>query len=168
MAQENNSVNQLQLYRTKWFSDLVDENMLTNALMTKPHEVSPVISYLMGYFNQGNVIDFITNGLGKTMTIENREYEWRVMIEHDKAISILDAKWQGNSISSGDLCGINQTPIQIWVGEKWFGPGAVIVFDDKEYQARVVGEPYQDGNAFVYTVVVADGKAESYIDDSLL
>jgi len=90
------------------------------------------------------------------------------MIEHDKAISILDAKWQGNSISSGDLCGINQTPIQIWVGEKWFGPGAVIVFDDKEYQARVVGEPYQDGNAFVYTVVVADGKAESYIDDSLL
>jgi hypothetical protein len=168
MAQENNSINQLQLYRTKWFSDLVDENMLTNALMTKPHEVSQVISYLMGYFNQGNVIDYITNGLGKTMTIENREYEWKVMIEHDKAITILDAKWQGNAISSGDLVGISQTPFQIWVPEKWFGPGAIVTFDDHEYQARVVGEPYQDGTAFVYTLVAADGKNESYIDDSLL
>lgn len=168
MAQENNSINQLQLYRTKWFSDLVDENMLTNALMTKPHEVSQVISYLMGYFNQGNVVDYITNGLGKTMTIENREYEWKVMIEHDKAINILDAKWQGNAISSSDLPGISQTPIQIWVPEKWFGPGAIVIFDDKEYQARVIGEPYQDGTAFVYTLVVADGKNESYIDPTLL
>jgi hypothetical protein len=168
MAQENNSINQLQLYRTKWFSDLVDENMLTNALMTKPHEVSQVISYLMGYFNQGNVVDYITNGLFKTMTIENREYEWKVMIEHDKAINILDAKWQGNAISSSDLPGISQTPIQIWVPEKWFGPGAIVIFDDKEYQARVIGEPYQDGTAFVYTLVVADGKNESYIDPTLL
>lgn len=168
MAQENNSINQLQLYRTKWFSDLVDENMLTNALMTKPHEVSQVISYLMGYFNQGNVVDYITNGLGKTMTIENREYEWKVMIEHDKAINILDAKWQGNAIATSDLPGISQTPIQIWVPEKWFGPGAIVIFDDKEYQARVIGEPYQDGTAFVYTLVVADGKNESYIDPTLL
>lgn len=168
MAQENNSINQLQLYRTKWFSDLVDQNKLTNALMTEPHKVSSTISYLFGYFNQGNIIDFITNGMGKTMTIENNQYEWNVMIEHDKAITILDAKWQGSSIASTDLPGISQTPITLWLPEKWFGPGAIIAFDDHEYQARIVSEPYQDGDAYVYTIVIADGKNESYIDPTLL
>jgi len=165
-------LNDLVLYRTRYFSDLVDENMLTNALVTKPHQVSPVISYIFGYFNQGNVIDYITNGLGNTVTTENRQYEWDVMIEHDKPITILDAKWQGAAIdsssSSVDVPGLAQSSIQLWLPEKWFGPGAILLFDDKEFQARVVSEPYQDGSAFVYTVVVANGKAESYIDPTLL
>lgn len=169
---ENNVLNDLVLYRTRYFSDLVDENMLTNALVTKPHQVSPVISYIFGYFNQGNVIDYITNGLGNTVTTENRQYEWDVMIEHDKPITILEAKWQGAAIdtstSSADVPGLAQSSIQLWLPEKWFGPGAILLFDDKDFQARVVSEPYQDGTAFVYTVVVADGKAESYIDPTLL
>ena len=169
---ENNMLNDLVLYRTRYFSDLVDENMLTNALVTQPHKVSPVISYIFGYFNQGNVIDYITNGLGNTVTTEHRQYEWDVMIEHDKPITILDAKWQGAAItttsSSTDVPGIAQSTIQLWLPEKWFGPGAILLFDDREFQARVVSEPYQDGTSFVYTVVVADGKAESYIDPTLL
>ena len=95
---DNNVLNSLQLYRTKYFSDLVDENMLTNALVTEPHRISPVISYIFGYFNQGSILDYITNGMGNTVTTENRQYEWDVMIEHDKAITILDAKWQNASI----------------------------------------------------------------------
>ena len=169
---DNNVLNSLQLYRTKYFSDLVDENMLTNALMTQPHKISPVISYIFGYFNQGSILDYITNGMGNTVTTENRQYEWDVMIEHDKAISILDAKWNGASIdtasSSTDVPGLAQSTVQIWVPEKWFGPGAILIFDNKDFQARVVGDPFQDGSAFVYTLVVADGKAESYIDPTLL
>ena len=165
---ENNVLNSLQLYKTKWFSDLVDENMLANALLTKPHEVSTVLSYIFGRFDQGNIIDFITNGMGKTLTIENREYEWNVMIEHDKAVTIRSAQESGAAVTSTDVPGLNQQPIQLWLEEKWFGPGAILEFDDKDFQVRVVGEPYQDGNQFVYTVVVADGQPASYIPPSLL
>jgi len=168
----NNVLNDLVLYRTKYFSDLVDENMLTNALVTQPHRVSPVISYIFGYFNQGNVIDYITNGMGNTVTTEHRQYEWSVMVEHDKPITILDAKWQGAAIdtstSSTDVPGLAQSTVQLWLPEKWFGVGAILTFDDKEFQARVISAPYEDGGAFVYTLVVADGKAESYIDPTLL
>ena len=118
---ENNILNDLVLYRTRYFSDLVDENMLTNALVTMPHKVSPVISYIFGYFNQGNVIDYITNGMGNTVTTEHRQYEWDVMIEHDKPITILDAKWQGAAIdtasSSTDVPGLAQSTIQLWLPE---------------------------------------------------
>lgn len=164
---DNGVLNTLQLYKTKYFSGLVEENMLSNALLTKPHEVSTVLSYIFGRFDQGNIIDFITNGLGRTVQIENREYEWPVMIEHDKAIAIKDAKWMGNSISSTDTPGINGTPIQVWLGEKWFGPGAILAFDDREFQARVTGEPYQDGNDWVYTLTVI-GTSDSYIYPTLL
>jgi hypothetical protein len=165
---ENNVLNFLQLYKTKWFSDLVDENKLSNALLTKPHEISTVLSYIFGTVDPQSSIDFITSGLGKTVTIENREYEWPVMIEQDRAVTINSARWQGNVIASTDVPGINGTPIQIWVSDKWFGPGAVLQFDDKEFQARVMGAPYQDGNEWVYTLVVADGQPESYILPSLL
>lgn len=165
---ENNILNSLQLYRSKWFSDLVDENMLSNALVTKPHEVSPVISYIFGRFDQGNIIDFITNGMGKTLTIENRQYEWNVMIEHDKAVTIRDAKAGGAAITSTTTAGLNGQTIQLWLEDKWFGPGAILAFDDREYQVRVVGDPYQDGLDWVYTVVMADGQKDSYVDPDLL
>lgn len=169
---ENNVLNSLQLYRTKFFSGLVDENMLANTLMTEPHKMSSVLSYIFGRFDQGNVLDFLTNGIGNTQVIENREYRWDVMIEHDKAIEIRSAKVAGATVdtsgSSTDVPGIAQQPIQLWLPEKWFGVGAILEFDDKEYQVRVISEPYQDGGEFVYTLVVADGQAESYIPPSLL
>lgn len=160
-------LNNLQLYKTKYFSDLVDENMLSNALLTEPHKVSTVLSYIFGRY-ENTTVDFLTAGLGKTIVTENRQYEWPVMIESDKAIVIKQAKWQGSVVANTDTPGINGTPIQIWLGEKWFGPGAILEFDDKEYQARVMGAPYQDGNDWVYTVVVADGNSSSYILPSLL
>jgi hypothetical protein len=169
---ENNVLNSLVLYRTKWFSDLLDENTLLNTLMTAPHKMSPVLSYLFGYFTNSNVLDLITNGIGHVETIESRFYEWDVMIEHDKAVQIMAAKANGSAVStvstSDDIPGINQQPIQLWLKEKWFGPGAILEFDDKEYQVRVLGEPYQDGSEWVYTVVCADGQANSFIPPTLL
>ena len=169
---ENNLLNSLQLYRTKFFSDLVDENMLANALLTKPHVVSTVLSYIFGRFDQGNIVDFITNGLGNTLVVENRQYEWNVMIEHDKAIRIVSAEIDGAAVTttavSTDVPGINNQVITLVLEEKWFGPGAILEFDDKDFQARVLGEPYQDGDNWVYSIVTADGQPESYIDPVLL
>lgn len=165
----NSVLNGLELYRSKWFSDLVDENMLSKALMTKPHEVSTILSYLFGTYEQANnVLDYLTSGMGKTMTVQNRQYEWPVMIEHDKAIEIYDAKWGGAAIISTDTPGINNSVVQLYLKEKWFGTGAVLALDKREFQVRVTGEPYQDGDYFVYSVVLADGKPESYILPSLL
>jgi len=163
----NNVLNGLQLYRTKWFSGLVEENMLSNALVTKPHEITTVLSYIFGTY-ENSTIDFLTSGLGRTTEIADRQYEWPVMIDSDKAVQIKDAKWMGSSITSSSTPGLNQTPVQVWVSEKWFGPGAVVAFDDREFQARVMGEPYQDGSDFVYTLVVADGKADSFIPPTML
>lgn len=124
----NTLLNNLQLYRGKRFSDLVDENMISNALLTKPHEVSGLLSLIFGTKDDGvsTAIDLITGGLGKTMTIENREYEWSVMIDSEHAVNIRYAKYNGTDINAGNCGsvtpGINGSPIYIGLEEKYFGP----------------------------------------------
>lgn len=165
---ENNILNSLQLYKTKYSSDLVDERMISNMLLSEPAKVSSVVSFLMGSLDQGNILDYLTNGMGQTLTIENREYEWDVMIEHDKAVAIRAAAINGTAVQSTDVPGISGQPVTLWLEEKWFGVGAILEFDDKDIQARVIAEPYEDGGSWVYTVVMADGQKDSYIPPSVL
>lgn len=123
----NSLLNNLQLYRGKRFSDLVDENMISNALLTKPHEVSGLLSLVFGTKDDGvsTAIDMITGGLGKTMIIENREYEWSVMIDADHAVNIRWAKANGVEIKADNYntatAGLNGAPIYLGLEERWFG-----------------------------------------------
>ena len=170
----NSLLNNLQLYRGRRFSDLVDENMISNALLTRPHEVSGLLSLVFGTKDDGvsTAIDLITGGLGKTMIIENREYEWSVMIDADHAVNIRWAKWNNAEINGSNIStatpGLNGTPIYIALEERWFGPGAILSFDDVNFQVRVNGFPYQDGSAWVYECYVAEGFAGSYIPAEFL
>lgn len=170
----NTLLNNLQLYRGKRFSDLVDENMISNALLTKPHEVAGLLSLVFGTKDDGvsTAIDMITGGLGKTMIIENREYEWPVMIDGDHAVNIRYAKSNGQEITAANagsvMAGLNGSPIYIGLEEKWYGPGAILAFDDINFQVRVNGMPFQDGSTWVYECYVAEGFAGSYIPGDLL
>lgn len=145
MNNSSSLLNNLQLYRGKRFADLVDENMIANAMLTKPHEVAGLLSLVFGTKDDGisTTIDLLTGGLGSTMTIENREYEWSVMIDADHAVNIRYAKWNGKeitpkSITEGLTPGINNTPIYLGLEEKWFGPGAILAFDNVNFQVRVM------------------------------
>lgn len=124
----NSFLNNLQLYRGRRFSDLVDENMIANALLSKPHEVAGILSLVFGTKDDGvsTAIDLITGGIGSTMVIENREYQWDVMIDMDHAVNIRWAKWNGQEITpaaiqNGLTPGINGTPIYLALEERWFG-----------------------------------------------
>lgn len=123
----NSLLNNLQLYRGKRFSDLVDENMIANAMLTRPHQVAGLLSLVFGTKDDGvsTAIDMITGGLGRTMIIDNREFEWDVMIDSDHAINIRWAKWNGKEMTPADIAsatpGINGTPIYLGLEERWFG-----------------------------------------------
>lgn len=124
---DNGILNNLQIGRGKWFSDLVDENMISNAMLTRPYEVTRVISYVFGSKDDGysTSLDAITGGLGNVMSIDQRDYEWNVMIDTDRAVTIRSAKWNGREIIAADadtvMAGLGNTPIMLWLEDKWFG-----------------------------------------------
>lgn len=164
----NNVLSDLLLYRQRRTADLIDKNSISFLLQSEPQNMTPILSYIFGMKEQVSILNFLTGGMGRTIELERDEYDWDVMIESRKPVTINSAKWQGATIASTDVPGINGTPIQVWVSEKFFGPGAILEFDDNKYQAIVYGEPYQDGSEWVYTLQVSDGKADSYIPPSLL
>ena len=171
---DNGILNNLQIGKSRWFSDLIDENKISEAMLSRPYEVERIVSYVFAAKDgaYGTSIDAITGGLGNVMTIDQSTYEWYVEIDTDRAVTIRSAKWQGTEITAANadtiMAGIGNTPIQIWVEDKWFGPGAIVVLDDKEYQLRISGAPIQDGNLWCYTMFIADGQSNSYIPGKYL
>mgnify|MGYP000233690459 FL=1 len=120
---DNNILNSLVLYKGKYFSDLIDTNKISYASQQKPYEVSTILSYVFGTQDGGyqTSLDMLTGGLGNVMVIDQPSFEWGVMIDQDRAVTIRDAKWNGAAISSLSTPGLNNTPIQIWVEDNWFG-----------------------------------------------
>lgn len=122
---DNGILNNLQIGRGKWFSDLVDESMISNAMLTRPYEVTRIISYVFGTKDDGysTSLDAITGGLGNVMTIDQRDYEWSVMIDTDRAVTIRSAKWNGTEITSANaattMAGLGNTPIFLSLEDKW-------------------------------------------------
>ena len=49
----NNILNNLQLYKGKWFSDLIDTNKISLASQQRPYEVSTILSYVFGTKDNG-------------------------------------------------------------------------------------------------------------------
>lgn len=162
---DNNILNNLVLYKGKRFSDLIDTNKIYAASQQSPYQVATVLSYVFGTKDGGynTSLDMLTGGLGNVMTIDKPTFEWNVMIDSDRAVTIRDAKWNGVSVTENSTAGLNNTPILLWLEEAYFGPTAILQLDNKEYQIRVSGAPYQDGNLFVYTVYITDGNPSSYI-----
>ena len=162
---DNNILNNLTLYKGKWFSDLIDTNKISLASQQKPYEVATVLSYVFGTKDSGynTSLDMLTGGLGNVQTIDTPNFKWKVMIDADRAVTIRQAQWNGANITNGVTAGLGNTPILLWLEDNWFGPGAILEFDDKNYTARISGAPYQDGNLWVYTCFIANGNPSSYI-----
>jgi hypothetical protein len=111
----------------------------------------------------------LTGGLGNVMTVDQSAYEWNVLMSADRAISIKRCVYNGAEVTDANATvGLNGQSFLLYLEDQWFGPGAVIEFDEKEYQARVVDEPYQDGDTWVYRCTVATGNPTDYIPGDLV
>ena len=122
---DNGILNNLTLYRGKWFSDLIDTNKISLASQQKPYEVSTILSYVFGTKDAGysTSLDMLTGGLGNVMTIDQPSFEWGVMVDQDRAVTIRDAKWNGVSITEENkdtmTPGLGNTPITLWLEDAW-------------------------------------------------
>ena len=122
---DNSILNNLQLYKGKWFSDLIDMNKISEASQQKPYEVSTVLSYVFGTMDGGysTSLDMLTGGLGNVMTIDQSSFEWKVMVDQDRAVTIRDAKWNGAAINESSTAGLGNTPILLWLEDNWLTLG---------------------------------------------
>jgi hypothetical protein len=161
-AVANLGVNNLQLYKTKWHAGLTAQAHLSSMYLTQPELISTIVSRIWG--NAGLFpMMYLTDGMGRKKEVGNREYEWMLQGDDEKAIAII-----GNFGDGGATPGINGTTFRVKVAEKWFAAQEVVVFDDRDYRARIMSDPQFDGSGYILELRSTNPDETSFIDPSLL
>jgi hypothetical protein len=152
----------LQVYSSRDFSGLHETNHLSTAYLTEPEKIGSVLAFAFG-IQENNVLSLLTGGIGNTLYITNREYEWSLHSQTDKAIDVLE-----------DTAGANTTPgyggaiFQLKLTEKWFDVTDDLVADDGITQVHIVSDGYQDGDGYIYNVQMNGGDLTAFCDPTFL
>lgn len=154
-----NQISNLQLYKGKFMEGMNEQNNLVTALMTRPEDVTGALAWVCGYYYEKYPLGYLTQGMGRTKIIGNDEYEWSLMGEIDKPITVMSL------VTGGSTPGINHTTFKVMVeGPKWFDIGDVIVgLSGQDYQMRVQDNPDQDGNNYILTLQLISPDPTKYL-----
>lgn len=156
-------VSPLQVYQTRDFNGLVESNHLSNAYLTEPEKVGSVLAYAFG-IQENNVLSLLTGGIGNTLYVSNREYDWDLHSQSERAIECaIDSP-----DAAGTMPGYGGQPFKIVLAEKWFEVSDNLVADDAKTQVHVIAEPYQSGNGWIYTVQLTDPNPKMFCNPEFL
>ena len=123
---------------------MTDSNNLSNALLTSPEKISPMITHLGGREDKKFPLTFLTEGLGNTKSIERLEYEYDVNYHFRKTRPL------AAQASVTDV-GANGQPFVLTFPDKWFIKDYILV-SQSGVQARIMSEPTPNGNNWDYTM----------------
>ena len=122
---------------------MTDSNNLSNALLTSPEKISPMITHLGGREDKKFPLTFLTEGLGNTKSIERLEYEYDVNYHFRKTRPL--------AADAGSDAGANGQPFVLTFPDKWFIKDYILV-SQSGVQARIMSEPTPNGSNWDYTM----------------
>jgi hypothetical protein len=156
-------VSPLQVYQSRDFNGLAESNHLSNAFLTEPEKVGSILAYAFG-IQENNVLSLLTGGIGNTLYVNNREYEWDLHSQSDKAIEVSAT----SPDATNPMPGYGGQPFQVVLAEKWFEVTDVLVADDGATQARVMYEPEPFGSSYIYTLQNVSSNPKAFCDPEFL
>lgn len=151
------TINSLQVYQPKSWAGLTTENHMASIFANQPQLVSDTISLIFGEYVYKSLDSLLTKVGTKEMPTDT-DYEWFLKGNDRKAVNIV-------SFSSADLTrpGANFTIFTLTLDEKFFGISDLLIFDNREYQVRIMGEPIPNGVNFDYPVQIVANDSTLFI-----
>jgi hypothetical protein len=129
-------------------AQMTDMNSLSNALLARPTELSPIITHLAGKDDKRFPLSFLTEGVGNTKSIDRLEYEYRVKTHSLKTRPVA-------STNAGTSLGLGGGTFHLDFPDKWFVFPYVLINSAGE-QARIMAEPVQVGSTWRYSMQLVD------------
>tara|TARA_B110000858_G_scaffold47894_1_gene55251 strand:+ start:1501 stop:2934 length:1434 start_codon:yes stop_codon:yes gene_type:complete len=124
-------------------AQMTDMNSLSNALLARPTELSPIITHLAGKDDKRFPLSFLTEGVGNTKSIDRLEYEYRVKTHTLKTRPIAVA---GAAVGAG----AGGATFTLAFPDKHFVFPYVLINSIGE-QVRIMNEPTLVGGNYEYT-----------------
>ena len=135
-------------------SQMTDMNSLSNALLSKPTELSPIITHLAGKDDARFPLSFLTEGVGNTKSIDRLEYEYRVSTHRlrTRPVAVVPA-------STANL-GLGGATFELEFPDKHFVFPYVLV-SQSGVQVRIMKEAQQvaGGSSWKYTLQLVNPAA---------
>ena len=132
-------------------AQMTDMNSLANALLSKPTELSPIITHLAGKDDKRFPLSFLTEGVGNVKSIDRLEYEYRVATHRLRTRPVSKAPSVTTNVG---LAGAN---FELEFPDKHFVFPYVLV-SQSGAQARIMKEPElaAGGSGWKYTLQVVN------------
>lgn len=130
-------------------SQMTDMNSLAKALISKPAQLSPVITHLGGREDKKFPLAMLTEGMGNVQSIDQLEYEYRVQARMDHSRPIASTPSTVDNLGRGHSMFVLEYP------DRWFIRDYVLV-SQSGVQARIMSDPVPSGTNFAYTLQLID------------
>jgi hypothetical protein len=138
-------------------SQMTDMNSLANALLSKPTELSPIITHLSGKDDKRFPLSFLTEGAGNVQSIDRLEYEYRVATHklRTRPVAVANA---GASLGQG-----GSTFTLVFPDKRFIFP--YVLVNSKGELARIMAEPkpYAGGSGWEYTLQLVNPAATAVL-----
>ncbi len=142
MASDN--LKNLRLYQDYWSEGgMTDENNLSNALLTQPDVLSPVLTHLAGREDKRFPLSFLTEGMGVTKELNDTQYQFPVIGRLNKAVLCTDIAGTGYGFST----------LKITFKDRWFNKFYIVENPDGT-QIRLQDEGVQVEKGWQYTGII--------------
>lgn len=138
-----------------------NENSLANALLTKPDQITPVITHLAGKESDKFPLTFLTEGQAggvKPIELNDIQYEWNVMGRMKNSDKIVSHGYQ-----AGDKPGLNGTPFFVTFETNWLKYQHTII-SPNGIQARIMRRPEGAGAHYQYKLQLINPDPAAYVD----
>ena len=145
-----------------------NENSLARALMSKPDQLTPVVTMLMGGYSNRFPLSMLTEGQKngtKGMAVDsinNIEYEYPVMGKLKTTEKVVSSPY-----SSSDKPGLGGSSFFVVLKSKWF-PRQQTVRSPNGTQARVMNDPTPVQDGYRYELKLFNPHPAAYCDPSQL
>lgn len=133
------------LIRKTYYNDsqMTDMNSLTNALLSRPAELSPMITFLGGREDRKFPLTMLTEGAGNTKSLDKYEYEYRIQQR------VLQVRPVNATPSNTVNLGIGGSIFELEFPDQWFIFPYTLV-SESGVQARIMSQPEPTGNGYKY------------------
>jgi len=155
-------ISNLQLTKTKWHSGLTMQNHLASVYATQPEVMDTLITRIFALNTAP--MQYLTSGMKRKKELGNREFQWYLKGDSERAVKIV-----ANLEAAG-----NTTPgkygafFRIAVEDDDFAQGDVVAFDDRAYRARVMEQPFFNGQGFELVLKMNTYDQTAYVPVYLL
>lgn len=153
-------VGKFVMTKSQAWSGLTLENHIGQLFGKQPELVSPLTTVLLQNSGMKNLDTTLSLFPEKTLSAGTSEFVWKVVGSEERNIPLVEARFNGLVVDTNTVgVGIARATFELVFGEKWFTKMHLIAGHRPDvYQMRILEDPYEEGQNYVYTCEVWGGQ----------